>query len=264
MALFFALLAFLVVQPVMGAQIQVLPVARTPESNTVILAVAKPQSGQVVKKNPVWVQFRLDGYALGAGGSQFERAQELVSSKMGQTVHVIIDDRPYFPINEPSLDPFDESGYFYNMSYQFELPFSLQEGMHVMRIFPARSFGESLKGDKVFRVVPFYVGKREKRPPFDLSKPYLTYNEPSNRFHFVEDKPILLDFYVSNCELTVDGYKVQLTIDGKVERLLASWQPYYIYGLKRGKHTIALQLLNGRGEKVSGSSNYVERTIQVH
>jgi hypothetical protein len=71
-----------------------------------------------------------------------------------------------------------------------------------------------------------------------------------------------LDFLISNCELTPDGYKVRLTIDGNVHRTLTSWQPYYIYGLSKGKHTIRLELLN-KEEKVPGSFNDVTRTIYV-
>src|SRR5579872_2401181 len=84
--------------------IRTMPVARTPESNTIVLRIAVPQNGQVVGV-PTWIQFRIDGFALGAA-SQFDRAAEIVQTKMGQTVHVVIDNYPYFPINEPALDPF--------------------------------------------------------------------------------------------------------------------------------------------------------------
>ena len=49
-----------------------------------------------------------------------------------------------------------------------------------------------------------------------------------------ESQPVLLDFFISNCELTSDGYKVRLIVDGDAIRTLTSWQPYYIYGLKKG------------------------------
>lgn len=243
-------------------QIRVMPASRTPESNTVSLTISVPREGQVLTKGPVWVQFRIDGYPLGTG-SQFDRAQEVVTSKMGQTVHVIIDDFPYFPVNEPAVDPFDQSTYFYDTSYKFEIPFKLKEGGHTIRMFPARSYGESLKGERTFFATYFYLGEEAGDINRVLSQPYLTYNEPSDRMKLVENKPVLLDFYLSNCELTPDGYKVQLIIDGKTKRVLASWQPYYIYGLKRGKHTIRLQLIDGKGKQVSGPFNDVQRTIQV-
>lgn len=246
-----------------GEQVRVMPVSRTPESNTVSLSISIPREEQLFARSPVWVQFRMDGYALGAG-SQFDRSQEIANSKMGQTVHVVIDDYPYFPVDEPAINPFSDSTYFYDTSYKFEIPFKLKEGAHTIRMFPARSYGESLKGDRTFFATYFYLGEKEGNPERILSQPYLTYNEPSERMKLVENQPVLLDFYISNCELTPDGYKVQLTVDGETKRTLASWQPYYIYGLKRGKHTIRLQLLDGRGKQVSGPFGDAQRTIHIH
>jgi len=241
--------------------IRTMPVARTPESNTVVLNIAVPQSGQTVGR-PVYIQFRIDGYALGAG-SQFERASEVAVSNMGQTVHVIIDDQPYFAVNEPALDPFDEGGFYYDMSYKFEVPFRLSNGVHTIRMFPARSFGEALKGDNTFAAMNFYVGN-ESGKAIDLSEPYITYNEPSDQMYLTENKPVLLDFYISNTELSPDGYKVRLTIDGKVNRSLTSWQPYYIYGLKKGKHKIRLELIDSKNKVVRGPYNTAEQTITIH
>lgn len=251
-------------KPAMGMreEIRVMPVPRAPESNTVMLRIAVPKQNEVVSSNPVWVQFRIDGFALGADSSQLERSNQIAISDMGQTVHVVIDNEPYFAINEPAINPFNEAGYFYNQSYKFEMPFPLQDGLHTIRMFPARSFGESLKGDNTFRALTFYVGSQNSSKGEDLSQPYLTYNEPSDEMSLSTDQPILLDFLITNCELTPDGYKVQLIIDGTVNRTLTSWQPYYIYGLSKGKHTIRLRLMN-RNERVPGVFNDVERTITV-
>jgi hypothetical protein len=240
-----------------------MPVVRTPEATTVVLAISVPKEGQVVS-HPVWIQFRIDGFALGAASSQFERAAEVVNSNMGQTVHVIIDDRPYFPVNEPAIDPFDEGGFYYDMSYKFQVPFRLKEGMHTIRMFPARSFGECLKGDKTFQAMTFYVGSQKEDSNIDLSTPYITYNEPSNELYLVENRPVLLDFYVSNTELSPDGYKVRLTIDGKFNRMLQFWQPYYIYGLKKGKHTVRLELIDPNGQLVPGPFNDIQQKFTVH
>ncbi|MES2273300.1 MAG: hypothetical protein V4487_03830 [Chlamydiota bacterium] len=244
-------------------QIRVMPVARTPESNTIVLKVAVPEKGTVLDGNPVWIQFRIDGYALGSD-SQFDRADEIVGTDMGQTIHVVIDDFPYFPINEPAIDPFNEDGYFYDTSYKFEVPFSLKQGMHTIRIFPARSFGESLKGENTFHGTYFYLGSQKNNQNLDLSGPYLTYNEPSDELPLASDKPVLLDFYLTNCELSPDGYKVRLTVDDTINRILTSWQPYYIYGLKKGRHKVLLSLLDSRNLVVPGQFNQVQRTITIH
>lgn len=246
------------------SNIRTLPVIRTPEANTIVLVIAVPKEGTVLGSNPVWVQFRIDGYALGAGSSQFDRSSEVAVSDMGQTVRVVIDNEPYFPVNEPALDPFDEGGFYYNMSYKFEVPFRLKSGEHTIRMFPARSFGESIKGDRAFTAMNFYVGSEKENSAMDLSGPYITYNEPSDHMPLEEGRPILLDFYLCNAELSSDGYKVRLTIDGKVNRTITSWQPYYIYGLKKGKHTLRLELLDSHNDRVPGLFNDVQQSITVH
>jgi hypothetical protein len=244
-------------------QIRIMAVARTPESNTVQLNIARPKKGEVIPGNPSWMQFRIGGYALGAD-SQFDRADEIANSNMGQTVHVIIDNLPYFPVNEPALNPFNENGYYYNTSYKFEIPYALKEGVHTIQVFPARSFGESLKGEGTYEVMYFYVGKEKESSEVDFSKPYLVYNEPSDHFVYREGKPVLLDFLVKNCELTPDGYKVRLTVDKKTNRTITTWQPYYIYGLTPGTHTIRLELLDEKNRVVSGSLTVMERSFSVN
>ena len=244
--------------------IRVLAVKRTPEPETAILALQVPSLGQVIVGNPVWIQARVEGFALEAD-SQFDRAYEIVNTKLGQTFHVVIDDRPYFPVNGPAIDPFNEQGWYYDQFYKIEVPFKLTKGLHTIRLFLARSYGESLKGSNLYFASYFFVGERgDESEASMLTKPYLTYNEPSNQIRLVEDKPILLDFYLTNVELSPDGYKVQMTLDGRIERTLTSWQPYYIYGLKKGKHTMRLRLIDSKGKQVSGPFNDVEETFTIH
>ena len=119
-------------------QIRIVAVNPVPEPETVMTVIQIPRQGDVRDGNPIWVQVRIDGFALGSN-SPFDRADELVNSDMGQTLHVIVDNHPYFAINGPSIQPFNEEGWYYNQSYKFEIPFKLKEGFHSLRIFPARS-----------------------------------------------------------------------------------------------------------------------------
>ncbi len=244
-------------------KIRVLSVPRTPEASTVVLSISLPKVGEANLRNPVWVQCRLDGYPLGAG-TQNQRADELPVSNLGQSLHVVVDNNPYFPIVSHAIDPFNEDGFYFDTSYKFQIPYPLSDGVHTIRMFPARAYGESLKHENTFRETYFYVGISGNGPDTDLMGPYITYNEPSNHMPLTEKKPVLLDFYVSNCELTPDGYKVRVIIDGSVKRTLTSWQPYYIYGLKSGEHTVQLQLIDENSEPVPGTFNDVERTIYIN
>jgi hypothetical protein len=73
---------------------------------------------------------------------------------------------------------------------------------------------------------------------------------------------VLLDFYITNCQLSKDGYKVRLTIDGSDQRILTNWVPYYLYGLSKGKHRIKLELLDEKNKVVPGAYATVERTFR--
>jgi len=109
----------------------------------------------------------------------------------------------------------------------------------------------------------FYIGERKDNLDVDLCGPYLTYNEPLASLRYCSCKPILLDFYLSNIQLSQDGYKVRVTIDGDITRVLTQWVPYYIYGIPSGSHTVQLELINEKNEVAPGIFNKVTRTIQV-
>jgi hypothetical protein len=243
-------------------RLRMLPVKATPESETSTVIIQLPQNKAVVKADPVWLQVRVEGYPLGAA-SQFDRASEIAISDQGQSIHVVVDNMPYFAVVNPALDPFNEAGWYYETNYKFEVPAKLEAGEHFLRVFLARSYGESLKGEYTFQASTFFVGA-DGVSSFDFKTPFLTYNEPSNNLYLVENSPILLDFIVTNCALSADGYKVRLTIDEKATRNLVAWQPYYLYGLKAGKHTIRLELLDSRNNVIKGPFNNVQHTITVH
>ena len=245
------------------SRLRVVAVSATPDPSTAAIFIQYPKQGTMLKGNPVWVQVRVEGYPLGSD-SEFDRSSEIFDSSMGQTVRVMIDNDPYFPINGPSLQPFNEDGFYYDQNFKFQIPETLKEGFHTIRIFPARSFGESLKGERTFQASYFYVGNKTDEHIDWLSRPYLTYNEPTEQSYYAEDKPILLDFYLSNCELSPDGYRVRLSIDGQGARTLTAWQPYYLYGLSKGRHTIRLELIDPKGKLVPGPFNDNTRKIAIH
>ena len=240
--------------------IRIVPVHRTPEPERVQLTILFPRNKKIESQNPVRIQIRLRGYPLGAN-SNFPRASEVSTFDYGQSLHIIVDEHPFFPVTGPSIDPYDEEGDFYQSTYIFEIPFYLNEGTHVVRAFPTRSYGESLKTDNSFAATEFHMDHRTES--VDLSAPYLTYNIPTGTHHLEEGEPVLLDFYIRNCKLSEYGYRVRLSIDGKEIATLTEWRPYYIYGLKKGTHTIRLQLLDRRNRVGQAGFNDVETTIYI-
>ncbi len=244
--------------------IQVVPVAPTPDPNEVETRILYPRKGELRTSTPIKGQIRVDGIALGVDTEQ-PRKKEIWNDPDGQSIHIFIDNQPYFEVNEAFIDALDDIEEYFDQTADFEIPFKLQPGMHVIRAFPVRSYNESVKSDRAFAASIFYYQEKKDNPHIDLSMPYLTYNEPQGEYDYNKkgQQPILLDFYLTNCDLSRDGYKVRLTIDNDNQRIITSWQPYYIYGLKKGMHRIRLELLDPQNNYVSGLFNDITRTIVI-
>jgi hypothetical protein len=240
--------------------IQVVPVEPTPEPDDIAIRIQYPSEGRVEKKNPVRVEMRIDWFPLGVD-TDLPRKDEIFDSKSGQCLHVFVDDQDYFTVCEALFDAVDDHDEYFDQIAEFDIPFSLTPGLHVIRAFPCRSFGESLKKPKNSVAKTFYFEKKDSKT-FDLNQPYLTYNEPQGSFED-PNKPILLDFYINNCTLSKDGYKVRLTIDGANQRFLYDWVPYYIYGLGKGEHTIRLELISPQNTPVAGPFNDVQKKFTI-
>ena len=244
-----------------ATDIQVVSVDPTPEPQEVELKIIFPNNEELKTSWPIHFEARMDGFPVGVD-SQFDREREVRVDKEGQSIHVIIDDKDYFTAYEALFDALDDHDLYYDQKIDFDPPFKLSPGKHIVRMFPCRSYGESVKGSNCFDAMVFYYKKKEDTFKVDLSAPYLTYNEPQGSF--MANKPNLLDFYIQNCVMSRDGYKVRITLDGKIQRTLTIWGPYYIYGLKRGKHTVKLELLDRKNNVVPGPFNSVEKTITLN
>jgi hypothetical protein len=246
------------------SDIRVVVVEPTPEGDHIETKIIHPRDNDVERSNPVDVLIRLIGYPLRTY-SQFPRAKEVLNyNKTGQSLHVFIDNEPYFIQNEAIVNALQpQDNVYYQQVLDFKIPFNLKPGQHLLRVFPARSFGESLKGDGCFAMRLFFESTQEPKLDFDPNGPFLTYNQPQGEIAYAKSKPVLLDFYITNAQLSRDGYKVRVTIDDIAERVLTRWTPYYVYGLKEGKHTFKLELLDESNTVVPGMTNSITRTITL-
>lgn len=243
-------------------EIRVVPMRRSPEPDEVQMTLIYPKQNEIKSSQPLSIQMRIEGFALGVD-SELPRENEIYNDPNGQAVRITIDNRPYFSENEAFIDALDDYEEYYEEDLEFDVPFKLEPGMHIMRTFLVRSFNECLKCEKCFSVRTFFVDSKSSFIDMDLNAPYLTYNEPQGKYHYNPEKPLLLDFYLTNCQLSKDGYKIRLTMDGTDKRILTSWVPYYIYDLSRGNHTIKLELIDAENRLVPGIFNTVERTITL-
>ncbi len=240
--------------------IRVIPMKPSPEADEVEVRFAFPLEGEVKTENPVTTQLRIEAFPLGFM-TDLPRAREIRDNDEGQSIHIIVDGKPHFAINEAIDDISENEEIDFDQIIQAKIPYDLSDGIHVLRAFPVKSFGESLKNPKCFAATYFYFGKGASKPSIDLDKPYLTYNDPEGEYDSTQ--PILLDFYLTNTQLSRDGYKVRLTINSADKRILTEWVPYYIYGLKKGSHTIKLELLDPQNKVLAPLFNDLERKITV-
>jgi len=247
------------------AGVRIVPVKPSAEPETADTTIVFPRPYENKRTAPVSVQLRVEGFPLGVM-TQGDRAHEVRNSPRGQSVHVIVDDMPYQSYNQSFEDSFYENREYYDKILSFSINRGLKSGQHVIRAFQVRSYGESLKGSGPFTATVFYFQDSKKCNTLnvDLNEPYLTYNEPQGDYFIDESMPILLDFLISNCELSQDGFKVRLSIDGTVVQLLTQYVPYYMYDLGAGKHQIKLELVDKTNQLVPGFFNEIEREIEIN
>lgn len=211
-----------------------------------------PGKVEDVKKEVVEVLFDLRDYEIG----------KVQDGKNGQHVHLIVDDGPYVAL--------------YDLSKAIPLE-NLSEGTHVVRAFPSAGpkdgkgalHHESRKNAGAFAWVRFHVGKKSTDPEivdFDpWKKPTLTYSRPKGEYKAgsPEVSKFLLDFYVTGCSLSKDGYRVRATLDGKASEY-PEWKPYVLDpGPGPGEHEMVLELLDRNGAAVDGPFNKTTRKFKV-
>ncbi|MGR3974033.1 MAG: hypothetical protein QRY72_05660 [Candidatus Rhabdochlamydia sp.] len=242
------------------SKIAMVPVERAPESDLTQVKIAFPKDQTIDLDNPVDVQIRLELYPLGFN-TDFERAKEIRNSSEGQALRLIVDGQPYISINQATDDMMGSEEINLDQIVRATIPYKLSSGEHVLRVYPVRSFGESLKNKDAFASSLFYIDQKGEKPSLNLSTPFLTYNEPQGNFD--PRQPILLDFLINNAQLSSDGYKVKVSIDDSYEKILTQQAPYYLYGLGTGSHTIKLELLDAHGASIPPLFNDLEHTITI-
>lgn len=242
--------------------IRVIPVKPTPEPETVSLRFLFPKAGEIESGGRVNVQLKIQGFPLRVNSS-FARDKEVWNDPNGQHIHVVVDKHSYFPVKWDTIKSVDPRENYYTQIAEFEIPYSLEPGEHIIRAYPVRSFHESLKGPGNFAEQVFYYQSESPYLDQNIKGPYITYNVPRPDRVYSSAQPLLLDFYISNVALSRDGYKVEFILDETHKRYLTMWTPYYIYGIQPGTHTIRLRLLDPQNKLVPGEFNDITKTIKV-
>ncbi len=246
------------------------------------LKVVEPKADSTVNSSTVKVKLELSGDLKG-----YKPMMDM-ETKMGNHIHVILDNQPY-------------EAYYNIDDNAFELR-NVADGEHTLRVFPSRPWHESYKTEGAFQMVKFTVkngGADTTKPTttnsgntmanansnanpsatpeskdmqpstagaVDKEKPLLTYSRPKGEYKGADADAIMIDFWLVNAKLKDGGgdYRVKYSVDGGEAKFIDKWEPIWLTGWAAGKHKIKLELVDKDGKLVeNGGYNSTEREITV-
>lgn len=188
-------------------------------------------------------QFNVSNYQLKA---QTADAGDLMcaNSATGQHIHVIFDDAPY------------------SAQYTNVFDFAKEDGRYYMMAFLGKSYHESIKTPDAFVAQRVSVRDNSIYARSTIKDPTLFYSRPKGTYVGKDAEKVMLDFYLLNCDLEGQAYKVLAEINGE-RHIISKWESYFIEGLPYGENTIKLTLIFNSGEVVPTKLNPVTRTFTL-
>jgi hypothetical protein len=248
------------------------------DSASPTLKIVSPAEGSTISSSTVPVKLDLSGDLKG-----YKPGMD-PATKMGNHIHVILDNQPY-------------EAYYNIDGSAFELR-NVADGEHTLRVFASRPWHESYKNDGSFQMVKFTVknGNANTNQPattnsgqqmsntnaaptpegkamqsstagaVDAKRPLLTYSRPKGEYKDADADPIMIDFWLANAKLVGDGgeYRVRYSVNGGEPKFVEKWAPLWLQGWTAGKHTIKLELVDKDGNVVdNGGYNSTSREITV-
>jgi hypothetical protein len=245
------------------------------------LQIVQPAANSTVNSSTVKVKLNLSGDLKGY------KTHMDPATKMGNHVHVILDNQPYEA--------------YYNLDQEFELR-NVTDGEHTLRVFPSRPWHESYKNEGAFQMVKFTVkngGADPSKPTttangntmanansnanaaptpegkamqsttagaVDPTKPLLTYSRPKGEYKGADADSIMIDFWLANAKLINDGgeYRVRYSVDGGEAKFIDKWEPIWLSGWAAGTRSVKLELVDRNGNLVdNGGYNSTTREITI-
>lgn len=208
------------------------------------LGLVSPPRGADLMTGKNHFEFSLSGMDLGKATSD-QASRGVLNGETGQYIALILNNQPQISMNAASTDQ------------------ELTDGHYVMLAFPNRSYHQSVKVPGSHVLAQFNVGQPDNYKELDTKAPHLFYHWPTGTISGNGgSEKVLLDFYLVNCDLAPDGFKVIATING-TPFTLTKWASYTIEGLPMGENKIKLELQDATGKTVASPFNPVERTFVV-
>lgn len=229
-------------QPMEKDGLKVYAYKESPKFPDATLKTKTPKNGSTEKVGNVKFDYDVQGYELGAQTSD-AGTNGLANSDKGQHIHAILNNEPYMAHYKPGFEK------------------DLKAGRYVLLSFLSRSYHESIKNPAAADLIQFMVGKTDEKP-VDLNAPQIFYSRPKGTYKGDDTKKLMLDFYLMNCKLSTDGYKVRATLNG-TEFMLTDWSTYIVEGLPLGDVKVKLELLDSNNNLVESPFNPSERTVTL-
>ncbi len=227
-------------------------VGSSPEFPDATLKISSVKADKVGKDSAkVSFVFAVDKYELKMQTA--DNGNKLCNnSAQGQHIHFIMDNQPYKALYEPKNE------------------ITLANGTeHYLMVFLSRSYHESVKSPGAAAVYHFRIdekGKLEKME--DPKTPMVFYSRPKGDYLGKDTANVLLDFYVWNCTLAPDGYKVAASVYDEAGTEPAKftfdkWEPKFINNLPVGKNKVSLMLVDKDGNPVTGPCTGTSREFNL-
>jgi hypothetical protein len=176
------------------------------------------------------------------------------NSDKGQHIHFILDNAPYKALYEPTND--------------VTLPNDGKE--HYLVAFLSRSYHESIKSPGAAVVYHFKIDDKGALKKLDDPKtPMIAYSRPKGDYMGKDTANVLLDFYVMNCNLSADGYKLKAEIANEDKNsqqqtiIMDKWEPRFIQNLGTGKCKVTLTLVDKDGKPADGPQSTATREFNL-
>lgn len=175
------------------------------------------------------------------------------NSDKGQHIHFIMDNQPYKALYEPKNE--------ITLAKNTE---------HYLMAFLSRSYHESVKSKGAAVIYHFKIdenGNLKQLP--DPNKPMVFYSRPKGDYLGKDTANLLLDYYIWNCTLAPDGYKVRVDIvnndkpSQKLSATIDKWEPRFIQNLGTGKSRVSLTLVGKDGKQLEGPHTGVSREFNL-
>ena len=196
------------------------------------------KSSDTLIANSYFFNYDIENFELGAQTIK-DFDYSLANSHKGQHIHLIVNNGPY------------------SAKYQNSFEQNFDSENNVILAFLSRSYHESVKNVNSYSLIQLGDGER-----IDTSKELLFYSRPKGNYIGADTEKILLDFFLVNTNLSVDGNRVKVTIMDK-EFIIHEWAPYYIEGLPNGEIYIKLELQDSNGELINSPFNPSERSFTI-